>query len=151
MKRAAFFVLGAVMVAVIAVAVSYYSKDLPRSNPVLLALFPNDTNYSPGYRESGFREIVPGMTASEVRDRLGQPLSIREFAQGRFVREFAVTEGGSPESGGAQLEQAQPKEPDQLAFIYSEPGRRFDNYYVRTVVVDRTGRVISKGAEFYSD
>jgi outer membrane protein assembly factor BamE (lipoprotein component of BamABCDE complex) len=46
-------------------------------------LYPNiDTRYAPGYTESGFNQITPGMTAQTVEQLIGRPFNIGMGADG---------------------------------------------------------------------
>jgi outer membrane protein assembly factor BamE (lipoprotein component of BamABCDE complex) len=79
------------------------------------------TRYAPGFDEARFRELRPGASMSEVKRVLGEPLLQQTFADGETV------------------------------FYYSRQRDARDNYRIRNVVFDGSGRMIRRVAEFYLD
>ena len=155
MRRAGLVVLVVLVATVVAMSVTcgvYYSKDLPRSNPVVFVVCPEDTVYAPGFRESRFREVVPGMSVAELRARLGEPLLIKEYdAQGFFIRKFDPRDPVGTERRRWPAEEGKTGPPQESAWGYSKPGKRFDSYYVRVVFVDAAGRVLRASGVFSCD
>lgn len=90
-------------------------------DPILPLILHERTRYAGGFREEAFRALTPGMGEKEVRQALGDPLSLRRLTDGRTV------------------------------MYYSEQVAPTDNYLIRNVVLDAKGRLIERHAEFYVD
>jgi hypothetical protein len=137
---------GVIALAVLtAIAIWHYAQpDLPRGISHSL-VSPDDTVYAAGFRESRFRQVTMGMSAREVQELIGLPLRIEEFSKGKKIREIDAERATSltppPVSANA----------DEVVYLYSRPGARYESYYVRTIVFDRDGRVVGIGADFYND
>lgn len=81
-----------------------------------------DTEYAPGYSESGFRRIHEGMSQSEVEQWVGRPLDVV-----------------GPEGG----------EPKEESWLYTRSPTSKD--YRRRIVTFREGRVSHILSEYYFD
>lgn len=90
-------------------------------DPILPLLLEERTTYAPGFREEAFRALRNGMTETDIRQALGDPLSTRSLADGRKI------------------------------LYYSEQATPTDNYLMRLVILDGPGRLLERHAEFYID
>lgn len=131
------------LVAFVALTATVYRRDLPWSYRFGI-MFPDDTEYPSGFRESGFREIEPGMGLQKVLDLVGPPLRVTYYQAREFVAERVV--GTKSDVRGEE-----PDSWDEMVLVYSKPGDRYQHYYVRTIVVDRDGVVLRIGSSFYND
>ena len=111
------------VVAAIRLASASKRIDHPRDViEYLLFGWDEATEYAPGFSESIFLGVRPGMTETQVAQRLGAPLAVyRDPARGSIV-------------------------------TYYSRGRLTDRgYWLRWVEYDSTGRVTALRREFYSD
>jgi hypothetical protein len=84
--------------------------------------FPEDTEYAPGFNDKAFAAIRHGQSETFVTSLVGNPLSKSVSADGTME-----------------------------IWAYSRPGRRFPNYWIAIVAIDRQHRVVSYAhTEFYS-
>jgi len=88
---------------------------------ILPSVMSDGTQYASGFDESRFRELQRGASMGEVKRALGEPLLQKTFADGETV------------------------------FYYTRQQDERDNYRLRNVVFDRSGRVVRRVAEFYID
>ena len=88
---------------------------------ILPLVMSDGTQYAPGFDEARFRELRPGASMAEVRRVLGEPLLLQTFDDGETV------------------------------FYYSRQRDARDNYRLRNVVFDGSGRMKRRVAEFYLD
>jgi hypothetical protein len=138
----------ATIVALATMCGLYYSRDLPRSSPLLWIAFPDDTKFGSGFRESEFVKIQQGTRREQVIARLGEPLIVAEFRDELFVRRILVAKQEVVD----RSEHVDPEaNADEWRLEYSQPGARFENYHVRTVTIGEDGTVARTHASFYSD
>jgi hypothetical protein len=84
--------------------------------------FPEDTEYARGFTDKAFSAIRHGQPESSVISLVGNPLS------------KVVSADGTME-----------------IWVYSRPGHRSPNYWIKIVAIDRQHRVVSSAhSEFYS-
>ncbi len=114
---------------------SWIAALLPQRRPLLIVLLlatgcadgvlplimSDGTEYAAGFDEARFRELRPGTPRAEVKRVLGEPLRQQTFDDGETV------------------------------FYYSRQRDERDNYRVRNVVFDGSGRMIRRVGEFYLD
>lgn len=76
-RRIILFVVGALVAAVL-VAGYWMLESRSRSENILdeltFLVFGEDTEFAPGYSETSFRRVTPGMSRDEVQALLGAPL-----------------------------------------------------------------------------
>jgi hypothetical protein len=116
---------------------------------VFWIVFAENTRYSPCYTEAEFESINLGMTVEEVERKLGPSLSIDEYSGSQFVRTLIFPSTVNSDAGFGESETKQ--HITKRVLSYSEPGLRFESYYVRNLVFDEHGKVVDKFSGFYAD
>lgn len=106
---------------------------------VLDLVLPDQTVYADSFSEDRFGRVKPGMTAHEVLEILGRPLSVSEHA-GPRVYESNWAEGQSAVTGV-----------EFRWWAYSKHGRLTDSYHVRAVKFSPDGKVLEVLHRYYAD
>lgn len=110
-----------------------------------------DTIYASGYSESKFREISCLTDQKRVKELLGDPLyEILMTHNGDKIRRIVVD---TKAQKGPQFTELYDKASDigRVYWVYSESGLSSDNYSLRGVQFDTSGRIIDIVQEEYLD
>jgi outer membrane protein assembly factor BamE (lipoprotein component of BamABCDE complex) len=85
-------------------------------------IYPSDTVYASQFSRQEFKRVAAGMSMRELIERLGEPIDRRAIGE------------------------------RQEYWHYSQPGKRFQNYWNFIVIVDpKTEKVVECFREFYTD
>jgi hypothetical protein len=147
MRYFAWILVGAILATGVVTWVQYSSRNLPRNGILDVLISPDDTRYAPGFTESSFGRIVPGMTIHEVVSVVGHPLRITETTGPFPARTYSVVRGEA-----VLIEEQRPGSPvDGIVYYYAERGPYFESYVVRNVVFSSDSRVARVVAGFNAD
>ncbi len=117
-------ILVVLLTCALAVALAVHLRSLDGLDGLLFGtLLSEDTVYAPGYSDSGFRKVRPGMSVAEVYALLGAPLEQWTIAA---------------DSAGPDMGQRWSRSPG-------------DTHYRCRVVLYYRGTVVEKHSEFYVD
>ena len=123
-------------------------RDLPQSSFSLFLLLEN-TEYSPSFSETRFRQVREGMNKRDVIELVGDPLQVIEDSRGRTVRAMELINGKWHVSY-PDLPIGSRVSVEKITFSYSKPGIS-DHWYVRTVTFSPDGLVLRVHSTFYVD
>jgi outer membrane protein assembly factor BamE (lipoprotein component of BamABCDE complex) len=90
---------GVIILLVCAAFLSFYADPKTRldgwEGALLSVFFYEDTEYAPGYSDSKFLQVKPGMTDSEVPRLLGAPLNCSTNTDGSIYMRWSQSPGSN--------------------------------------------------------